>query len=114
MKIRSALFAFTVATAGFLSAPFAQAQHAGHNMTAMPAGNVSSDLSSGEVRAFDLKTRKITLKHGELKNLGMPPMTMVFVIKDGVALPPNLKPGEQVRFRAEENAGVLSISSIQR
>ena len=104
-----------LASTAFILAAFAlpaQAQHAGHDMGSMPMASV--ELSSGEVRAIDLKARKITLKHGELKNLGMMAMTMVFAIKPGLELPKDLKAGDQVRFRAEEPAGVLTVTQIQR
>ena len=113
MNIRTLL-----TTAALLCAAFAlpaQAQHAGHDMhdmKSMPA--TPAELSSGEVRAIDLKTRKLTIKHGELKNLGMPAMTMVFVIKEGVAVPAGLKQGDAIRFRAEEVGGVLTVTLIQR
>ncbi|GAB2903835.1 copper-binding protein [Uliginosibacterium flavum] len=110
MKIRT-LIASTALGFAVFALP-AQAQHTGHDMPATAA--VSTELSSGEVRAIDLKTRKITLKHGELKNLGMSPMTMVFAIKAGIELPKNLKAGDPVRFRAEEPGGVLTVTLIQR
>ena len=39
-------------------------------------------MTDGEVRKVDKDAKKITLKHGEIKNLDMPPMTMVFQVKD--------------------------------
>ena len=33
----------------------------------------SQELSEGEVTRWDARSGKITLRHGELKNLGMPP-----------------------------------------
>ena len=38
----------------------------------------------GEVKKVNKDTGKLTIKHGELKNLGMPPMTMVFRVKDPI------------------------------
>lgn len=110
MKL-SSLIASTALIFAAFSLP-TQAQHAGHDMGAMPMATV--ELSSGEVRAIDLKARKVTLKHGELKNLGMSAMTMVFAIKPGIELPKDLKAGDQVRFRAEEPGGVLTVTLIQR
>lgn len=37
----------------------------------------STALSEGEVVRWNAATRRITLRHGELRNLDMPPMTMV-------------------------------------
>ncbi len=39
-------------------------------------------MSEGEVSKIDKAQSKITLKHGEIKNLDMPGMTMVFQVKD--------------------------------
>lgn len=39
------------------------------------------DMIDGEVRKSDKETGKITLRHGEIKHLDMPPMTMVFVAR---------------------------------
>jgi Cu/Ag efflux protein CusF len=38
-------------------------------------------MIDGEVRKSDKETGKITLRHGEIKHLDMPPMTMVFVAR---------------------------------
>ena len=35
-------------------------------------------MTEAEVRKVDKAHGKVTLKHGEIKNLDMPPMTMVF------------------------------------
>ena len=56
---------------------------AGHAMSRI---NVAQSASStgmidGEVRKVDKDARKITLRHGEIKQLDMPPMTMVFPCK---------------------------------
>ena len=42
----------------------------------------ANDLADAEVRKIDKDAGKITLKHGEIRNLDMPPMTMVFQVKD--------------------------------
>ena len=44
---------------------------------AAPAG----DMTEAEVRKVDMDNKKITLKHGDIKNLDMPGMTMVFQVK---------------------------------
>ncbi len=72
-----------------------------------------ADLTNGEVRKVDKEAAKVTIKHGEIKNLDMPPMTMVFRVKDA-ALLDKLKAGDQVRFRAEKDAGgALVVSAIE-
>ena len=46
----------------------------------------SSHLTDAEVRKVDKPAGKITLKHGEIKNLEMPGMTMVVQVKDAALL----------------------------
>jgi Cu(I)/Ag(I) efflux system periplasmic protein CusF len=67
--------------------------------------------TDGEVRKIDLEAGKITLKHGEIKNLDMPSMTMVFVVKDKTQLD-KLKPGDKVTFAAEKINGSYVVTQI--
>ena len=66
----------------------------------------------GEVRKIDLSAKKITLKHGEIKNLDMPPMTMVFQIKDPAMLE-TVKVGDKVQFTVEEKNGAMTVLTIE-
>lgn len=72
----------------------------------------STDMVDGEVRKVDLENKKITLKHGEIKNLQMPGMTMVFQVKDAAMLS-QVKAGDKVQFAAEKAGGALVITSLQ-
>ncbi len=97
-----------------LSAPSASS-----TMAELPASaakgssdSATQELSAGEVRKVDLESKKITLKHGEMKNLDMPPMTMVFQVSDP-ALLDEVKPGDKVRFRAIHAAGKLTITEME-
>jgi Cu/Ag efflux protein CusF len=70
-------------------------------------------LSDAEVRKVDKAAGKITLKHGEIKNLDMPPMTMVFGVKDKAWLA-RFKAGDKVRFAADKDAaGKLVVTAIE-
>ena len=55
---------------------------------------------------------KITLKHGEIKSLEMPGMTMVFQVKDATMLD-TVKVGDKVRFTAEKAGGSLVVTTIE-
>lgn len=77
---------------------------------AMEANGV--EMSHGEVKKIDRAAQKITLKHGALKNLDMPGMTMVFNVKDPSLLD-TLKAGDQVRFTAEDDGGALAVTAIK-
>ena len=69
-------------------------------------------LTDGEVRKIDRENAKITLKHAEIKNLDMPPMTMVFSVSDPKLLD-GLKTGDKVQFRAVNEGGKLTVTELQ-
>ena len=72
----------------------------------------SADMADGEIRKVDMETKKITIKHGEIKNLDMPGMTMVFQVKDP-ALLEKVKAGDKVRFKAEKAGGAIVVTDLQ-
>lgn len=72
----------------------------------------SVNMVDAEVRKIDKDTKKITLKHGDIKNLGMPNMTMVFRVKDPAMLD-KVQVGDKVRFKAEMPGGALLITELQ-
>ena len=78
---------------------------------ARPAAK-TAPLASGEVKKIDREAKKVTIKHGPIENLNMPPMTMVFRVKDAAMLD-GLAPGTLVRFRAEESDGGLLVTRLQ-
>ena len=71
-----------------------------------------SELSEGEITRWDPRTLKVTLRHGEIKNLGMPPMTMVFRVNDASMLAP-FQPGDKVRFRAEQQSAGYFVTRME-
>jgi len=71
----------------------------------------SADMTDGEVRKIDKDNKKITLKHGEIKNLEMPPMTMVFQVKDASMLD-KVQAGNKVRFKVEKAGSALVVTEI--
>jgi Cu(I)/Ag(I) efflux system protein CusF len=98
------LAASTVALATLLSAA-AFAQPAAGQPPMDMAGSPS--LTDGEVRKIDKETGKITIKHGEIKHLDMPGMTMVFLAKDKV------QAGDKVRFMVAYVSGKMTVTEIQ-
>ncbi len=95
-------------------AAVAVAQHAHH----APAGNqvaqaAVKDLADGEVRKVDKANGKLTIKHGEIRNVNMGPMTMVFGVKSP-ALLEGLAAGDKVRFRVEEIKGDYVVTAIEK
>ena len=103
-------------------AAIAADEHAGHHATpatpATPATIAQASASAapmteGEVRKVDKEQGKITLKHGEIKNLDMPGMTMVFRVKDAAILD-QVKEGDQILFTAEKPGGQFTVTAIQK
>lgn len=70
-------------------------------------------MAEGVVRRIDLDNNKITIRHGEVKALDMPPMTMVFVAKQPELLK-SLVPGDAIVFEAFEANGQYSVGKIQK
>lgn len=73
----------------------------------------SADMADGEVRKVDKAQSKITLKHGEIKKLDMPPMTMVFRVKDAKLLD-GLAAGDKVKFTAEQIDGNYVVTQVTK
>ena len=69
-------------------------------------------LTDGEVRKIDREAGKLTIRHGEIKHLEMPPMTMVFVAKDKTMLD-KLKVGDKVRFMTIHENGQMIVTDLQ-
>lgn len=74
--------------------------------TAAPAA-----LTDGEIKKVDAERGKVTIKHGVIQNLDMPPMTMVFTAKDKAMLS-DLKPGDKVKFVAADEGDKLVVTEI--
>ncbi|MCM0607587.1 MAG: copper-binding protein [Ideonella sp. WA131b] len=85
-------------TAALLAAAVVQAQ-------ASPA--------SGEITKLDAAGARITIKHGEIKNLEMPPMTMVFRVADPRLLE-GLAVGQRIGFTAERINGQFTVTSVTK
>ena len=86
----------------------------GHDMSgsAMPAAPAAGQMSQGEVRKVDKDAQKITIKHGPISNLDMPPMTMVFRVKDP-ALLDKVKAGDRIRFAADRIEGAYTVTRME-
>lgn len=84
------------------------------SVTSSPASSpdATAPMTHGEVRKIDKEAKKITLKHGEITNLQMPGMTMVFQVKD-VALLDKVKVGDKVKFSAEKQGGAIVVTAIE-
>lgn len=105
----------TIALTGMLLAALwavpaaADSSHAQHGAaSAQPA-----DMAEGLVRKVDKAAAKLTIKHGPLTALNMPPMTMVFRVADPAMLDA-VQAGDQVRFKASDVDGALTVTDIRK
>jgi Cu(I)/Ag(I) efflux system protein CusF len=85
----------------------------GHGAGHGPMMNMPGEMPpvEAEVRRIDKDNGKITLKHGEIKNMDMPPMTMVFNVADK-ALLEGVAVGDKVRFTASQDKGQMRVESL--
>jgi Cu/Ag efflux protein CusF len=77
---------------------------------ALPA--LGAELTDAEVRKIDKEQGRLTLKHAEIKSLDMPPMTMVFQVRDRTMLE-NLKVGDKIKFKAVQEAGKYTVTELK-
>ncbi|WP_176045503.1 copper-binding protein [Burkholderia sp. BCC1644] len=89
---------------------------AGGDMSGMNMGDTTmsapdAKLTDAEVKAIDAGRGLVTLKHGALDNVGMPPMTMAFKVGEAGMIAP-LHAGDRVRVRVENVHGTLTIVKL--
>jgi len=72
----------------------------------------AAEFTKGTVKKIDIKAKKVTLIHEELKSLEMPAMTMVFTVKDEAILG-KLKEGAKIEFVAERVEGKLAVTQVK-
>jgi Cu(I)/Ag(I) efflux system protein CusF len=89
--------------------PRPQGEQPGHNHASDPVV-----LADGVVLSIDRTASRITISHGPLYNLGMPPMTMEFQVGNP-ALLEQVKAGDKVKFHADVGSGgSFSVTTIER
>ncbi len=107
MKLTTLLLATTFV----LPATAATAEDA-HHRPGIVVAQENGALTEGEIRKVDKDAKKITIRHGPIRNLDMPAMTMVFQIKDPDMLG-QVKAGDKVKFAAESVGGAFTVTKIE-
>lgn len=111
---RAAPFAAALVLAAAPALALASNDHSHHQhgaattKTAAPADG----FADGEVRKVDKAAGKVTIKHGPIASIDMPPMTMVFQVKDK-ALLDKVKQGDAIRFKAEKADGNFTVTELK-
>jgi Cu/Ag efflux protein CusF len=67
----------------------------------------------GEVTKIDKAAGRVSIKHGEIKHLDMPPMTMAYRVKDPRLLD-GLAVGNRISFTAERVNGQYTVTGITK
>lgn len=76
------------------------------------AGAALAQSTAGEVRKVDKAQGKITLQHGPIESLKMPPMTMAYRVQNPAWLE-QVKEGDKVRFDAEKVNGQYVVTALK-
>jgi Cu(I)/Ag(I) efflux system periplasmic protein CusF len=105
-----------VAAAALVAATTAHAQSAG----GMDHGSMgkeemmkhAGEMADGEVRKVDKDAGKLTIKHGPIPSMDMPPMTMVYRVKEPAMLE-QVKAGDKIRFDAQKIGGAYTVTKIE-
>lgn len=111
MKPTHTVFAAALAALMLAGPAFAQSHSHHGQVQTQAAPAATDDLTDGEVRRIDVAAGKLTIKHGEIKNLDMPPMTMVFGVAEP-ALLSGLNVGDKIRFVVEQQQGKMVVTRI--
>jgi Cu(I)/Ag(I) efflux system periplasmic protein CusF len=108
--VASLALALGLATAALPAA--AQTGHAGHMMPVGATQAAPAAMTNGLVKKVDKAAGRVTIAHEEIRNLGMPPMTMVFRVKDPAWIG-RMKDGDRIRFAAEDANGTLVVVAYE-
>ncbi len=109
MNLKLVLSTTALAISALVGNPVFAQMNMDHGKMGMAA---APGMTDGEVRKIDKETGKITIKHGPIKHLDMPPMSMVFTAKDRTLLD-KVKAGDKIRFMAVDEGGKLVVTDIQ-
>ena len=117
--MRKLTFTTTALAVGFslagMPVAIAEPGHEGDHPAAAAATTAEKarPMVAAEVTKIDEAAGKITLKHGDIPNLDMTGMTMVFKANDPAMLK-TVKAGDKVKFTADKVNGQISVMSIEK
>jgi Cu(I)/Ag(I) efflux system protein CusF len=72
-----------------------------------------AEWAQGQVRRIDQTTQKLTIKHGEIKSIDMPPMTMVFTAREPGILD-GIQVNDTIEFQAEIEGTKYYVTKIRK
>lgn len=91
--------------------------HAGADVSLMQLAQApaaaSAEWTAGEVRKVNKEAGTVTIKHGPIPKLDMPPMFMAYHVKDKAMLD-HLKPGDKISFDVERVNGKYTVTGLKQ
>ena len=93
----------------------AQSEHTAHHgaIAANTTPSAQTKMTNGVIKKVDKAAGSVTITHEPLTNLGMPAMTMTFLVKDRAWIA-GMKDGAKIRFVAAEVKGELIIVAVEQ
>ena len=111
MKLSKHLFSvLLVFPAACFTTVYAQYKH--HSPADAVSAASAGHMAGGEIKKVNSDSKKMTIKHGDIKSLDMPGMTMVFQIRD-TSVFYTFKAGDKVKFVIEKLDGAFVVTSMQ-
>ena len=86
--------------------------HHGHGASQAKADAPAIEPVDGQVQRVNKSAGKLTIKHGPIKHMDMPAMTMEFKVRDAATIA-SLKRGDHIRFKVEDIGGEMTITEIE-
>lgn len=83
-----------------------------NNHTSQSSATSAAAMIQGEIRKVDKEAKKLTIRHGAITNLDMPPMTMTFQVQDPTVLD-QVRVGDKVRFVADKKDGAFIVTKVE-
>lgn len=77
------------------------------------AAALAQSLADGEIRKIDKAAGKVMIKHGEIRSIGMMPMTMMFVVKEKAVLD-TLAVNDKVKFDVKQEGSDYVVTRIEK
>ncbi|MFD2174711.1 copper-binding protein [Rhodobacter lacus] len=100
----------TLLSFGFAPVALAQMDHSAMDHSAMP---MATQMVHVEATLNAIGEGTINVSHGPIKEIGWPAMTMDMPLMQGVSLPENVKPGDQILLMLSPDAdGMYGVSGV--
>ena len=73
----------------------------------------NAEWVQGEIRRLDRENARLTIRHNEIKSMDMPPMTMVFYVKD-VTMLDGFQVNQTIEFQATVDGKKYIVTALRR